>query len=168
MKGIRYAEGLKVLPILAPSDISGSAATSSQPIWLREVQWVSFLVYFGAMTSDSTDTITVTVESSTGQSTASTDEAIAFNYRLASAVATDSMGAITAATSDGLAITADAYDNKALIIDVDPAYVAGKDTDAVYLRLVFTRSSTDLASFFVGATAILEPRYPGNSMNSAT
>ena len=166
MKGIRYAEGLKVLPILAPVDIA-AVATSSQAIWLREAQHVTFLVNLGAMTSDSTDIVTLTVESSTGQSTAATDEAVAFTYRLASAVATDSMGAITAATSDGLAMAATTYDNKSLVIDVDPAYIAGKDTDAQYLRLVLTPTS-DVASFLVSATAIIEPRYPGNSMNAAT
>ena len=165
MAKIRYAEGLKVLPILAPADIT-TTQTNSEPVYLREAQWVTFMVQLGAMTSDSTDVVVITVESSTGQSTAATDEGIAFNYRLASAVATDSMGAITAATSDGVTLTA-TDDNKLLVIDVDPAYVAGKDTDATYLRVVATPTS-DVASLIIGMTVVIEPRYPGNSMNSAT
>lgn len=165
MKGIRYAEGLKVLPILAPADIT-TTATNTQSIQLREAQWVTFLVQLGAFTSDSTDVVVLTVESSTAASTAATDEAIPFSYRKSSAVATDSMGAITAATSDGLTLTA-TDDNVTVVIDVDPAYVASKDTDAAYLRVVATPTS-DVASLLIGVHAIIEPRYPGNSMNSAT
>jgi len=165
MKGIRYAEGLKVLPVLAPVDTAASAV-SSEAVWLREAQWMTFLVQFGNLTSDSTDTITITVESSTASETAATDEAIAFNYRISSAVATDSMGAITAATSDGFSITS-TDDNKCIIIDVDPAYVAAKDTDAQYVRVVATPSAA-VAICLLSAVAVVEPRYPGNSMNSAT
>lgn len=166
MAKLRYAEGLKVLPILAPQNMTTSAVSSGE-VWLREVQWVTFAVQFGAFTSDSTDVCVITVESSTSNSTAATDEGIAFNYRLSSAVDTDSMGAITAATSDGVTIGATSDDNKMLIIDVDPAYVAGKDTDAEYLRVVLTPSA-DVAGLQVAAVAYLEPRYPGNSMNAAT
>jgi hypothetical protein len=165
MKGIRYAEGLKVLPVLAPVDTAASAV-SSESVNLREAQWVTFLVNFGNMTSDTTDTVTLTVESSTGSATAATDEAIAFNYRVSSAVATDSMGAITAATSDGFALTS-TDDNKCVVIDVDPAYVAAKDTDAQFIRVVATPSAA-VAICLLGAIAVIEPRYPGNSMNSAT
>ena len=166
MKGIRYAEGLKVLPILAPQNMTTSAVSSGE-VWLREAQWVTFLVPFGAFTSDSTDVVVITVESSTSNSTAATDEAIAFNYRLSSAVDTDSMGAITAATSDGVTLGATSDDNKCLIIDVDPAYVAAQDTDAQYLRVVATPSDA-VAGLQIAAIAVIEPRYPGNSMNSAT
>lgn len=165
MKGIRYAEGLKVLPVIAPVD-TAATAKSSESVYLREAQWVTFLLQFGNLTSDSTDTITITVESSTGSATAATDEAIAFNYRVSSAVATDSMGAITAATSDGFALTS-TDDNKCVVIDVDPAYVASKDTDAQFIRVVATPSAA-VAICLLSAVAVIEPRYPGNSMNSAT
>ena len=165
MKGIRYAEGLKVLPVIAPVD-TAAVAKSSESVYLREAQWVTFLVQFGNLTSDSTDTITITVESSTGSATAATDEAIAFNYRVSSAVATDSMGAITSATSDGFALTS-TDDNKCVVIDVDPAYVASKDTDAQFIRVVATPSAA-VAICLLSAVAVIEPRYPGNSMNSAT
>lgn len=166
MAKLRYAEGLKVLPILAPQNMTTSAVSTGE-VWLREAQWVTFVVQFGAFTSDSTDVCVITVESSTSNSTAATDEGIAFNYRLSAAVDTDSMGAITAATSDGVTIGATSDDNKALIIDVDPAYVARKDTDAQYLRVVLTPSA-DVAGLQVGAVAYIEPRYPGNAMHSAT
>ena len=166
MAKLRYAEGLKVLPVLAPVTMTTSAVSSGE-VWLREAQWVTFLVSIGSMTSDSTDVCVITVESSTSNSTAATDEGIAFNYRLSSAVDTDSMGAITAATSDGVTIGATSDDNKLLVIDVDPAYVAGKDTDAEYLRVVLTPSDA-VAALPVSVVAVIEPRYPGASMNSAT
>ena len=166
MKGIRYAEGLKVLPVLAPVDTTTSAVSSGE-VWLREAHWVTFLVNFGNFTSDSTDVVVITVESSTGNSTASTDEAIAFSYRLSAAVDTDSMGAITAATSDGVTLGATSDDSKCLIIDVDPAYVTAHDTDAQYVRVVATPSGS-VGALLLSAIAVIEPRYPGNSMNSAT
>jgi len=164
MKGIRFAEGLKVLPILAPQNIVATATATSY-IDLDLANWATFVVQFGAATSDSTDTCTVTVEASTAGSSNATEAAIAFNYRLSSAVDTDTMGAITAATATGVAVTA-ADDNKVLIIDVDPAAVAAT-ADQRFLRLVLTPNA-EMASCNVGAVAYLEHRFPGNSIPSST
>ena len=164
--GIRFAEKLKVLPVLAPAD---STDGGSQFIDMEEVQWLSYLVSFGTMTSDSTDTITVTVECSTATTTSTADINLPFHYRLSSAVATDSMGAITAVvSSDSVAITA-TDDDKVLIIDVDPACIPVQTsyTAHKYVRLFFDMSA-QLASNIIGAIAVIEPRYPGNSMNSST
>lgn len=165
MKGIRFAEGLKVLPILAPQNIVATA-TATQYVDLDLVNWATFAVQFGAMTSDSTDTVTVTVEASTAGSSNATEVAIAFNYRLSSAVATDSMGAITAGSTSGVAVTA-ADDNKVLIIDVDPAVVQATGADFRYVRLVATPNA-EMASCNIGVVAYLEHRYPGNSIPSST
>ena len=164
--GIRFAEKLKILPVLAPAD---STDGGSQFIDMEEVQWLSYLVSFGTMTSDSTDTITVTVECSTATTTANTDINLPFHYRLSSAVATDSMGAITAVDSTAsVAITA-TDDDKVLIIDVDPATIPVHTsyTAHKYVRL-FCDFNAEFASNIIGAIAIVEPRYPGNSMNSST
>lgn len=162
--GIRYAEPLKVLPILAPQNIVASATATSY-VDLDNANWCSFWVQFGAMTSDSTDVCTVTVEASTAGSSNATEAAIAFQYRLSAAVDTDTMGAITAATTAGVAVTAE-DDNKGLWIDVDPSAVA-VTADRRFLRLVLTPNA-EMASCNVGVTALIEPRYKGNSIPSST
>lgn len=162
---IRYAEGLKVLPILAPSNIVATA-TATEYVDLNLVHWATFVVSFGAMTSDSTDTATITLQASTAGSSNATELTAAFSYRLSAAVATDTMGAITAATTDGVAVTA-ADDNKVVIVDVDPASIAALGTDYRYVRLVVTPNA-EMASCNVGAVAFLEHRYPGNSIPSST
>jgi len=165
--GIRYAEGLKVLPILAPVADSTSVATSY--VDLNTAQWATFLVQFGAMTSDSTDTVTITVECSTESGSNATELKVPFKYRLSSAVDTDSMGAITSAVAaTGAAFTA-VDDNKMAVIDVDPASLPSLTgyTDHRFLRLVLTKTA-GLASNIIDAIAVLEPRYPGNAIPSST
>lgn len=163
---IRFAEKLKVLPVLAPVQTTDAG---TQFVDLEQAQWLTFLVTLGAITSDSTDTINVTVECSTATSTAATDIQLPFHYRLSSAVATDSMGAIsTAAAATGVTVTA-TDDDKVLIIDVDPACVPSQTsyTNHRYCRLFFDLSS-EVATNIVGAIAIIEPRYPGNAIPSST
>lgn len=162
MKGIRFAEGLKVLPILAPADIT-TTATGTQYVDVSKAHWVTFVVQFGNLNNS---TGAVTLEASTAASSNATEVAIGFKYRLTSAVATDSLGAITSASSTGVAIAA-ADDNKALIIDVDPAALPAVGADYRYLRL-FVTPATDNTNYLVGAVAYLQPRYPGNSIASAT
>lgn len=162
---IRYAEGLKVLPILQPADIVATA-TATQYVDLNLVHWATFIVSFGAMTSDSTDTATVTIQASTAGTSNATEITVPFQYRLSAAVATDTMGAITTATTDGVAVTA-ADDNKVLVIDLDPAVVAAAGTDYRFVRLVVTPNA-EMASCVVGANAFLEHRYPANSSPSST
>lgn len=163
MNNIQFAEGLKVLPILAPADIT-TTATGTQYVDVSKAHWASFVVQFGNLNNS---TGTVTVEASTAGSSNATEAAIPFKYRLTSAVATDSLGAITSASSAGVAIAA-ADDNKALIIEVDPAALpANPGADYKYLRVVVT-PATDNTNYLVGAVAYLQPRYPGNSIASAT
>jgi len=163
-QGVRYAEPVKVLPILKPQDIVATATATSY-VDLDNANWASIWVLFGAMTSDSTDTMTITVESSTAGTSNATESAIAFQYRLSAAIDTDTMGAITAATSDGVAITA-TDDNKGVWIDVDPAAVQ-VTADRRYIRVVVTPSA-ETASCLVSATAFIEGRYKGNTIPSST
>lgn len=163
MNKLQFAEGFKLLPILAPVDIAATA-TATQYVDLKEMQWASFYVQFGAVTNAA---LTLTVEASTAGSSNATEAAIPFKYRLTSAVATDSLGAITAATSDGATVAA-GDDNKGFWIDVDPAALpSNPGADFAWLRLVLTPSS-DMSACLVGVTAFLEPLYPGNAINSAT
>ncbi len=164
MAKIRFAEGLNVLPVLAPIAFTTSAI-DTEPVDMNINQWVTFLCNFGAMTSDSTDTVTVTVICSSVE-TSATGEEIPFNYRLSSAVDTDNMGAITAGTTDGVVITAE-DDAKVLVIDVNPDIIPGKKSDGRWVSLVLTPSA-EMASGVVGVIAVTEPRYPGNDIPSST
>jgi hypothetical protein len=159
---LRYVEKTKALPILAPADIAATA-TASQYFDLENAHWATIAVQFGAITNS---TIAVTVECSTAASSNATEQTIGFNYRLSSAVATDSMGAITAATTTGAALAA-TDDNKTLFIDLDPSAVAALAADMQFARVVIT-PATDNTAVLVGAIAYLEPRYPGNTIASAT
>jgi len=165
MAKIRYAEGLKCLPIIAPVAFTTSAI-ESEYVDMETHHWGSFHIAFGDMTSDSTDTVTVTVECSTAASSNATEVNLAFDYRLSSAVATDSMGAITSATTTGVSITA-TDDAKLLIVEVNPDTIPAALTDGKFLRIVATPSDA-VASGVISAVAYLEPRYPANLSPSST
>lgn len=163
MNILKFAEGLKVLPILAPVD---AVATTKQTeyIDMSKYHWATFVVQFGVIT---TGTATLTIEASTAASSNATEAAIPFRYRLSDAVATDNLGAITAATSAGVTVATNA-DAKLYVIDVDPAALpSNPGADFRYLRAVIA-PTTDMAACLVNAIAFLEPRYPGNSIASAT
>lgn len=165
--GIRYAEGVKILPVLTPADIVATA-TATAYIDLDQVNWATFLVSFGALTTtDSTGEIAITVEASTAGTSNATEGNVAFSYRTSAAVATDTMGAITAATAATGAVIANTADNAVVVIDVDPAVVAASAADRRFVRLVVTPTA-DLTATVVGAIAVLEHRYPGNSIPSST
>ena len=159
----QFAEGAKVLPILAPIDAVATARASSY-VDLKESLWAQFHVAFGVITTGSA---TVTVEASTAGSSNATEAAIPFKYRLSGAAGTDTLGAITSATSAGASITA-GDDAKLLIIDVDPAALpANPGDDFSWLRVVVS-PTTDMTVCLVGANAVLQPRYPGNAINSSS
>ena len=70
-------------------------------------------------------------------------------------------GAITSATAaSDLSITG-VDDNKALLIDVDPASLYALDSDAEYAHLLIDGSGIVTNPAF-GAVFIGEPRYPRN------
>lgn len=165
--GARFAEGMKILPVLTIGDIVATA-TGTAYVDLDLINWASFLVTFGTVTStDSTGEVVVTVEASTAGSSNATEGQIAFSYRLSAAVATDTMGAITAATAAGGAAVANTADNTVLWVDVDPAVVAASAADRRFIRLVITPTAETTVTN-VAACAFLEPRYPGNSIPSST
>ena len=163
----RFGQIVKVLPVLAPQDI-GATATKTAIVDLKNAHRLTFLIPFGSITAASADqAITVTVLAATGAaSTGAT--AIAFNYRLSSAVATDALGAITAATASGVSI-ATTDDNKMLLIDVDPivARIANSDDDCQYVYALITPDGGATATL-VSAIAEIEPRQSQNSMLSAS
>lgn len=159
----QFAEGIKRVMLTAPVDIAATANASAY-VDLTESLWATFLVPFGVITGG---TCTVTVEASTAGSSNATEAAVPFKYRLSGAVNTDTMGAITAATSDGLAITA-SDDAKQLVIEVDPAALpANPGADFKWLRVVLS-PTTDMTVCLAGVLAELQPRYPGNALYSSS
>jgi len=163
-KGVRFGEGLKVIPVLAPQDNDATAAWTTC-VDLDMAHWVTFIVQFGALSSDgaSCDDVQVDVVCTSLNSTASATE-IDFTYRLSSAILTDTWGDITAGTSAGIVI-GPAMDNMSLIIDVDPNVVYSKSSVKRFVSVhLHPATSITLAS----AVAIVEPRYPGNSMPSSS
>ena len=166
MTKFRFAEGLKVLPVITPANKT-SATVESNFVYLKGVNWLTFMVHICTTTGSATsDVLTFTVVASTSGSTNTSQTALAFNYRLSAAIGTDTMGAITAATSAGYEVLQTALDNMVVIIDVDPAAVSKALTGASYVHLVITPSGS--AANILGAVAICEPRFPGNDIISAS
>lgn len=165
--GIRYGEGLKVLPILTPADIVATATYTSY-IDLDQVNWATFFVSLGSVAStDSTGEVVITVEASTAGTSNATEGAVAFSYRTSAAVDTDTMGAITAATAAAGAAIINTADNTVVIIDVDPAVVAASAATRRFVRLLITPTA-EITATVVGAIAVLEHRYPANISISST
>lgn len=157
----RYAEKLHIVPLLAPAASTAGGGVKSYAVRLKNTQWLSFLVNWGAMTSDVGETMIVTVESSTaiGNTTAATDTAIPFVYRLSGVPGTDdNWGDSTTCASTGLAITA-LQDNMALLIDVDPASIPALDSDAIAVRLCLD-AGDQISNYATSVTALIEDRYP--------
>jgi hypothetical protein len=164
-----YAEALKYLPLLAPQDIVATATATEYVKLARCEGLIEIAVQFGAIAStDSTGEVVVTIEANATNDTSSSDDAtaaIAFNYRLSAAVGTDSMGAITAATTAGASVV-NTNDNKTLLCYVDPSAVAGT-AGQKYVRAVISPTA-EVTSTIVCASARYIPRYAGNSISSDT
>jgi hypothetical protein len=164
MPKVRFGQGLNVIPVLEPKNIAATG-TWTGSVDLDLVNWVTFVAQLGAISSAgaSCADVTLTVVCTSLASTASATE-IAFQYRLSAAVATNSWGAVTAGTSDGVAF-GPAIDNMAIMVDVDPAVVAAKAAVKRFVSLKFTPTSTITN---VAVVAYAEPRYPGNSIPSSS
>lgn len=156
----RFAETEKILPVIAPVAFTTSVVESAY-VDLSGMEWAEFHVSFGVMTSDSSDTVTLTVECSTAATSNATEVTLPFSYRLSAAVDTDQMGAITTATTAGMAVTAE-DDAKMVIISVDPNIIPAALTDGRWIRLVATPTDA-VASGVISAVFYGEPFYKGNT-----
>ena len=113
------------------------------------------------MTSDAADAMTITVEASTaiGATTAATDTAIPFVYRLSGVPGTeDNWGDSTTCAATGLVITA-LQDNLTALIDVDPATIPVLDSDAIAVRVCIDAGTQEI-NYATTVTALIEDRYP--------
>jgi hypothetical protein len=163
INGVRFGEGINVIPVLAPVDGSSNPAGTLY-VDLDLAHWCTFLVEFGVVTSGDSSTLTVSVECSTAVTSNATEQAISFRYRLSSIAGANAWGAITDGTSDGVEVGM-AVDGMAMLIDVDPAAVAAKRANARWVRLWFAHSQSVL---LYAAQAFVEHRYPGNVIPSST
>lgn len=156
--GVRFAEKHQIVPVYSPA--SCSDATKTAAVSLENAQWVTFLLQIGTLATDSDDLITLTVVTGAAGTTGAADTAIPFKYRVAS-VGTDSWSAITDGTTAGVRIEATTDNDKAYLIDVDPASIPALDADAAYVYLDLATST--LTSGYASACAFIEPRYPQNA-----
>lgn len=163
-----YGMKEQFVPLLAPIDITTSA-TATPYVDLKGALDCTFVVPFGVITAASADqVITVTVEAASAAASNATEIAIAFKYRLSAAVGTDTLGVVTAATSAGYAMRADA-DAMLLIVEVDPASVQGALTNlnGRFVRLVLT-PGTGVTNALVNVIAVINPSYAGATMLSSS
>ena len=167
MAKLRFGEGLKVYPVIAT--VAGTtSAVASVYIDAADYNWLTWLVQTGVTTSDSTDTLTITVECSTAASSNATEVAIPFFHRVNGPVGTDAIGAITSDSTAGLELAADlTADAMAILISVNPDAIQGELADGRFLRLVITPSSA-VGAFVVSACFLGEPKYQMNSIPSST
>lgn len=166
MPKINLAEEIQFVNILTHADIVATA-TPTKYVNMSKIGsgQLEIEFNFGTVTStDSTGEVVITLVGNDVNDTSSSDNnevAVAFNYRLSSAVGTDSLGAITAATSAGYALP-NTGDNTTLLVYVDPAVLQQK-----YVRGVVTPTA-ETTVCVVGANARFTPRKAQNSLSSST
>lgn len=162
----RFASGLNTIPLLSPQDTAATALTTPY-VKLGGAHGGTLFVHFGAVTGVSDDQpVTVTLLAATVQG-GTNASAVAFNYRLSSAVGANAWGAIIAATTAGAALTSLSVDGKMLAIDIDPSKILAAKTDAIYFAAVVTPDAA-LTVTNVSAFVQLEPRISQTDMISAT
>ena len=163
-----YNENKKELNLLAPQDIAATATASAYINVSQAAGTIEFQIPFGAIAStDSTGEVVVTLEASTAGSSNATETAIAFKYRLSAAVATDTMGATTAATSSGVAVL-NTNDNCTLFAFVEPSQLSALGADFMYLRAVITPTAEITSTIVGGVHCSFVSRYAGASIPSST
>ena len=144
-----------IIPLLAPVDTAGTAI-QGDVFDAGECVSVEMQVSFGVITGD---TVAVTVEEC-DDIVPTNSTAIAFEYRKTSAVGTDSVGAVTAATTSGVTMAAD-DDGKILQIFVDPAALTA---GYPYLRFVATPGGSASVCLLQGVANVKPKKNPPGSM----
>ncbi len=158
-----FAEKIQIRPLRAPA--VSTAAFNSQFVAMKNVQWLSFLVQWGAMAGAATSTYAFRPVAATGTATAATDVNLPFKYRLAAAIGTDSWGAVTTVAAGTAVSVTEAQANRALLIELDPQAIPGLHADAqrVYLECVPTGDGATDANYAMSVVALASPRYPQNA-----
>lgn len=163
---MKYNFAENVFPLLAPVD-SVTTAYDSLFVDCRRALHVTFYLYLGVITGAATTSHpTITMEAATAAASATAPTAIPFSYRLSAATGTNTWGAITAATSSGVALDVVASDGKMLAVDVNLAGLDGLVADAAFVRMrvgLVGGGSVALNAIW----AEIEPRYPQLTQISA-
>jgi hypothetical protein len=163
----RFGQINKIFPVLVSADITTSD-TKTAIVDLKNAHRCTFLVMCGAITSASSTEPTILVKASSAATTTSA-VAIAGKYRLSGAVATDTIGEITAFTAAAGVTPLLTADNSLIMIDVDPTDVRNGTTNknGRFVHLLMDTSAS-MSNWVVGALCEIEPRYAQNSMPSAS
>jgi hypothetical protein len=167
MNNVKFGEGINIIPVFGSHNMV-SATHRTQFIDLDLANWVTFLVNFGDVTTGAgatCDDVTFTVEATSIASSAGAIK-IPFKYRLSNVIALGGWGAITAGTSDGVAISCSDLANASVLIDVDPSIFPSLGATYRWCGVCLVPSSTTVLTG--SAQAFVETRYPGNGIPSST
>ena len=162
-----FGEKISIYPVLASDDI---VATTTRTVYVDTnlAHKLAFLISVGDLTTGAgatCDSLVLTVEASSIVTSGSA-VAINYNYRLSSAIGTNSWGAITAGTSDGTSFSCSDIENSLILVEVDPCILPAISSIYRWIGLCLTPSSTTLLT--LGVNAFIQHRYPGNSIPSST
>lgn len=153
-------EQIKPFHVIAPAD-HNAAGIDSRSINVSTMHHLTFVVSFGEL--DGNSVLKLKTGATSGTKTADN----LFKYRLSTGIITasnsDKYGDLTtlAVATDGLTLTAATYQNKTLVIEVDPdALPAGQP----WVTLEISDVATEL---LVSAVAMGTPRYTGKDMPTA-
>ena len=153
----RLASEYKIVPVCQPQDHQAGAVTGDS-INMKNYSWCTFIVQFGDLTANAV------MQINQAASDAGTTATIPFTYRLTDAIiglaSADILGDETAVTTT-LTLTAGTYEDKMLVIEVDPAEM----TDG-YNWLTFYTDATATEQF-MSVVAILKPKYQGAALHTA-
>jgi hypothetical protein len=152
------SEKFQFIPVIESADY-GSAGEDGDSINMGKVHHVALAFSFGALTGNSV------LKFYSGATAGTKTTALAFRYRLGAqdyeTAASDTYGALTAVTADGLTLTATTFDHRSLIVEFDSADMTA---DEPFLTVEIDDTATVLN---VACLGIAEPRYPANTMATA-
>lgn len=145
------SEQFKIVPALIAE---GAVGDASVYVKVSNAQWVSFLVAIG----DADTAITITVESSSANSSNASETTLPFTYRLSGAASagSDTWSASATAATTGFAFTATTDTGKLAIIELDPSDITEGHN---YLRVVTAATSYNSPTPATVVIAMLKPRY---------
>lgn len=164
-----YGQVNKIVPLLSPT-AETSSSWASAFVDLENALTCTFVVPFGVLTSASaSQALVLTVEASSTDSTNALNLPVLCNYRISSAVATDSWGAVTAMTTAaaGVPLTS-ANAQMTVLINVDPVDAATALASGLGRWVHVVGTATQIATDTPAVIAILKPRYAQNSPLSAS
>jgi hypothetical protein len=145
-----------VMPILSPQDIS-NIATFSAFIDMQNEKDISLYLHFGALTTaTAADHIDVTVVVATGAATTGA-KAMAFKYRLSSALLANAWDNVAAVSPTGTAEIASTDDAKMLLIDVDEGDAVAALPEGRYVAVKLTPDG--MANTMVSGFSVSRSRY---------